>query len=470
MYCYYFEKSFTNLQYLSLGLSSYHHQQQQLPPPPQSSNQAKREMSADAVKSIRVTGQLERDGVIYYTIVMQTFIRQWTVNRRYSQFDTLNARLMKRFPSRTLPAELPPKHFSLLPTFKKQDLSPVQMEERRQGLENYLRAILMAEDPRWRECDEWKAFLQYPLARNLSFSTIHSNNSGSTLASVKEEPAYNSATWTSKFHEQETLISNVRAISRKREAVMQRGAAIEAQKLVNEARPILNGIKETLKLLEKWLEENSKKELTDGERRRRADLVKGLNGDIKTLEKLFSTTITAQNNINNALLDPSQPARPLNAARNSPLQQQQHRWPDNLEFSPGSPQTRSDKSFQQFATSPSSSNRSSSPHNVPQLLRTNTRPQSSRVFGNTSSQTQETGETRKLDNQGLLQFQQVQLKRQDSQLEQLSKVLSKQKEMGWQIHDELKLQQEMLTELDENIDQVHTKLQQANKQITKIGK
>src|SRR6266545_839415 len=86
---------------------------------------------------------------IVYRIDIQAHVRSWQMWRRYSEFDDLHTEITKATSS-SPPASLPPKHAlkSVLPmSFVQKDVK--ELEERREGLEKYLRAILSAKDDKW---------------------------------------------------------------------------------------------------------------------------------------------------------------------------------------------------------------------------------------------------------------------------------------------------------------------------------
>lgn len=80
----------------------------------------------------------------------------------------------------------------------------------------------------------------------------------------------------------------------------------------------------------------------------------------------------------------------------------------------------------------------------------------------------ETNETRELDNEGVLQLQKQMMKDQDLDVEELAKIVRKQKDMGLAIHDELELQNEMLRMLDQDVSRVNDKVNIAKKRMGKI--
>jgi regulator of vacuolar morphogenesis len=92
--------------------------------------------------------------------------------KRYSEFDELNDKLVRLFPNNPPPYEMPVKHY-----FQSTLGNPVLVEERRRGLEEFLRGILFHKDDRWRETDEWKEFLAIPTGRSLDASTMYTSES-----------------------------------------------------------------------------------------------------------------------------------------------------------------------------------------------------------------------------------------------------------------------------------------------------
>ena len=80
----------------------------------------------------------------------------------------------------------------------------------------------------------------------------------------------------------------------------------------------------------------------------------------------------------------------------------------------------------------------------------------------------ETAETRELDNQGLLQLQKQRIENQDLDVEELRKIVQRQKELGVRINEELEVQDEMLRFVDEDVDRVQGKIDIAKKRVGKI--
>lgn len=350
--------------------------------------------SADAVSNIKVTDFVIKDSVTYYNILIKTFLRQWTVSRRYSQFEALHAGFLKMFPDHPPPASLPPKHLNLISNFLfRHEVDKEQLEERRLSLEAYLKAILINEDSRWRESQEWMHFLQYPLTRELSF------------ASPSEK--YTMASWMSQFSGQQSQVASIRQQIRNRESAALKCDTSKVHQITSNARKIADDVMKELKNLEKWVEDaGSKKQILDGERTRRSDLVNGLATEVKNLKKLLD----------------------------KPVEYGAKRITETKRISASMP--------------------------------VEVRPQSRRVFGNIVAQ--ETDETRKFDDMQLAGFQMEQIRRQDYQVEELSKVISRQKAIGLQINEELMMHNNMLDDLATDVDRVGSKIKVANKQMGKL--
>lgn len=80
----------------------------------------------------------------------------------------------------------------------------------------------------------------------------------------------------------------------------------------------------------------------------------------------------------------------------------------------------------------------------------------------------ETDKTRELDNEGVLQLQKQIMKDQDLDVEELAKIVRRQKDMGIAINEELEDQMKMLERVDEDVDRVKGKIDIAKKRIGKV--
>ena len=81
----------------------------------------------------------------------------------------------------------------------------------------------------------------------------------------------------------------------------------------------------------------------------------------------------------------------------------------------------------------------------------------------------ETERTRELDNEGVLKLQQQIMKEQDTDVEDLTKVVRRMRDMGIAINEELVEQGQLLDMLDQDVDRVTGKVQIAKKRLGKIN-
>lgn len=88
-----------------------------------------------------------------------------------------------------------------------------------------------------------------------------------------------------------------------------------------------------------------------------------------------------------------------------------------------------------------------------------------RVLGAPAKETERTME---LDNEGVLQLQKQIMREQDEDLVDLTKIVTRMKEMGVQINEEIVEQNAMLGLLGEDVDRVDGKVRIAKKRIAKI--
>ncbi|GKT88710.1 SNARE complex subunit [Colletotrichum tofieldiae] len=91
-----------------------------------------------------------------YNITLRLPLKSFVVQKRYSDFAGLHQTLT------SLVGSPPPKPLPGKSWFKSTVSSPELTEQRRQGLEAYLRAIAESPDRRWRDTTAWRAFLNLP--------------------------------------------------------------------------------------------------------------------------------------------------------------------------------------------------------------------------------------------------------------------------------------------------------------------
>ncbi|OLN83368.1 Vacuolar morphogenesis protein 7-like protein [Colletotrichum chlorophyti] len=91
-----------------------------------------------------------------YNITLRLPLKSFVVQKRYSDFAALHQTLT------SLVGSPPPKPLPGKSWFKSTVSSPDLTEQRRQGLETYLRAIAESPDRRWRDTSAWRSFLNLP--------------------------------------------------------------------------------------------------------------------------------------------------------------------------------------------------------------------------------------------------------------------------------------------------------------------
>ncbi|KAF5314170.1 hypothetical protein D9611_006850 [Ephemerocybe angulata] len=364
-----------------------------------------------AIQAIFIRGYEERTvpkSHIVYKIDVQAHVRSWQMWRRYSEFDDLHTELTKSTKSAP-PCSLPPKHpFSIL----RPKNEPKVLEERRAGLETYLRAILSAKEDVWRESQAFKDFLGIPVGRQGTLASSH--NPG---------VQFTSSTWLDEHSELQGRLRDVWSDINKRDALSEQGDIAASHKSNVTAKAKLAGVLARIGSMEKALQPLAMGGMSEGELQRRTDMVARLRDDCEKLSRMV--TIARQTSTRAALDNAAGPSS--GGVRAAPESDRAALLGSN-----------------QFA-----------------------RP-ARRVFG-ASSPPKESETTRPLDNQGLLSLQQTQMDQQDNQLSQLTTILQRHRQLGEAIGHEVNLQIEMLDDLDNEVDRVGGKLNSTKQKLNRLG-
>ncbi|KPM36063.1 hypothetical protein AK830_g10503 [Neonectria ditissima] len=280
-------------------------------------------------------------------------------------------------------------------------------KDRQTGLEKYLRGIAESPDRRWRDTSAWRAFLNLP-----SSSTANSSVSAAGRVTSAASGAADPVTWLDIHKDLKQRLHEARQALSKRDAAVDSGnstavseAATAARRALVKAGTLIATLADGLRRMQ----ESTR--LGEGEMRRRRDLVSQARIEREGLDKLC----------NSASSSASAPGR--GAASQAQA---------------------------------SSSDKSS--------LFKGARPMG-RVLGGSVP---ETDKTRELDNQGLLLLQKDEMKQQDSQLDELTLIIRRQKEIGLQIGEEVERQNEMLEHLDDDATRLEAKLKVVNKRLKKM--
>jgi regulator of vacuolar morphogenesis len=355
-----------------------------------------------------------------YNITLRLPLRTFVVQKRYSDFATLHTSLTS-IVSSPPPAPLPSKSW-----FKSTANSPELTESRRAGLETYLRAIAEGPDRRWRETSVWRSFLNLPSTGSGGSSSSVRNEliaanqramggDANKAALVASEPGV----WLDLQREMKGQLQDARLFLARRDgattAQAQYEAGANAKRCLVKAGGLLGNLEEGLKIMadnEKRGSEGGR--VGAGELRRRRDLLGSARVEKEGLEKL-AVSIAAKN---------QSASTAVNGGAAASTQDK------NALFGPGV-----------------------------------SRP-SGRVLG---APVPETERTRELDNEGVLQLQKQMMQNQDLDVEELGKIVRRQREMGLAIQGELELQNEMLKRVDEDAERVGRKIEVAKKRVGKIS-
>lgn len=322
-----------------------------------------------------------------YNITLRLPLRSFTVQKRYSEFAAFHETLVSQVGSAP-PVALPGKSW-----FSSTNKNPTLREERRKGLENYIRAINEAEDSRWRNSSVWRAFLNLPTA-----ATSTNGSGASKLHAVITEPGSaggpitHPTLWLDCYREMKNHLHDARLhLTRRDQATTpqkQHESSAQAKTCLVKAGSMIGGLEQGLKnISDKGVWGGSS--LGDGEIRRRKDLLANAKKEKDGLENLHNAMVTKAK-LDNAVASVQ------------------------------------DK----------------------EALVGSKKPRSGRVLG------KETDRTRELDNHGVLQLQKQTMEEQDMNIEELRKIVARQKDLGIAINNELDIQRELLDMTHEDADRL----------------
>ncbi|KAJ2380511.1 hypothetical protein H4S02_006650 [Coemansia sp. RSA 2611] len=412
------------------------------------------------VKIPHTETRTQPDTHVAYGLQVQGPVRSWSVWHRYSDFLMLAYELSREFPGIEAPSTLPPKSmtswFNKLPAIgSSNDIEFI--EERRRALERYIQSMVVCDDDRWRKSDSLQGFLA-PASKGSRY-LAGKNVPPGISASVSEAGSVNSdtswvtpASWLNDHHDTEQIIRDIRQSILHRENALTRNEISASHQSLLQAKRQLAELGRHTKILESGLEQ-LKTKLTSGELLRRQDMLMRLNEDKANLTQIVTGPGTVSANGDRAaLLDGASPGsgstRVIGRAGNGAAAGSG--GPCRM---PGAMPPRMQGLAQQGMGDSGSAAQQA--------------PRSRRIFGN-SNPPQETNETRGLDNQGLLQLQDQRMQEQDQMAAQFSTLLRRQREMGVAIGNELDLQNQLLTELDQDMDRTGNKITAARRQANRL--
>ncbi|KAI8344038.1 hypothetical protein BC941DRAFT_447060 [Chlamydoabsidia padenii] len=353
-------------------------------------------------------------------------VRNWTIWKRYSEFKKLHEQLISLYPDHPPSSPFPSKSL-FPPTFG----DAQKTEDRRRGLEDYVRAILRDRDDRWRQTDFWKDFLAIP--------TTSTNNS-----SNKNNALYTSESWLEEYQDMTQAGREVRSLMNKRDTHNARNEISASHHCTVQAKKLLLTMASRLAHLDSGIQTG----LSDGELRRRRDMLNTLKEEKDALAKLISTgrqdnDLLYTNTTNHKIPSRQEDRQPMTSSSPSG-----ENWMERKALL-GDDSTKQQQQQQQQQPSRHSTG--------------------GRAFGAAYKLAKETKVTRGLDNEGIAKYQQQLMEDQDRQVEQFSAILNRQKQLGYAIGDELETQTQVLDELDRDVGRTQAKLKFANKRLGKIN-
>ncbi|KAK4123318.1 Phox-like protein [Parathielavia appendiculata] len=335
-----------------------------------------------------------------YNITIRLPLKSFVVQKRYSDFAALHQSLTSQVGCPP-PAPLPAKSW-----FRSTVNSPELTEQRRQGLERYLRAIAEPPDRRWRDTSVWRAFLNLPSANGASVSGLSAEGRVPAigLREANLAAASDPATWLDLVKEMKRELGVARAALDRRERVGEMGEQLEAEaqarKALIKAGSLMGPLEEGLSMMKEA------GRLGAGEYNRRRDALEAAKRDRSLSEQLAAEL-----------------ARSGRGGREQGVASESGR----AKLIPQTPVGR----------------------RLGKVL-------------------QETDETRERENVGVLQLNEDKIKEQDERVKQLGAVVHSLHRTGDMIHNELVYQVEMLDETNALADRVQRKVDVGNRRTKKL--
>ncbi|RAL06126.1 uncharacterized protein BO80DRAFT_343307 [Aspergillus ibericus CBS 121593] len=360
-----------------------------------------------------------------YNITLRLPLRSFTISKRYSDFTTFHTTLTTQT-NAPPPSPLPPKSW-----FQNTISNSTLRESRREALETYLRAINESDDPRWRNSPVWRAFLNLP-----SLPNTNGAGAASRLHAAITDPAdaegggiTDPILWLDCFRDMKGHLHDARlyltrrdqettpqkqheSSARAKSELVRAGGLIGALenglKNLSSSATITGRRRNTASTIATW-SVSGNNTLGEGEMRRRKDLLINARKEKDGLEDLLNA-MAAKSRIDSAVAS-IQDKEALMGTKG------------------GKKAVRS----------------------------------SGRVLG------RETERTRELDNAGVVQLQKQMMADQDIAVDELMRIVNRQKELGIAINNELQVQNELLSLADEDATRLGGKIDIGKKRIGRIS-
>lgn len=355
-----------------------------------------------------------------YDITLHLPLRKQEIKKRYTDFVKLHQDLTSQS-GQPPPIPLPPKKW-LWRTVNNDSLT----EERRAALETYVKAIIEADDGRWRSTAAWRAFLNLPSGAstlNANGSLSSSSPAGRSSASVGALTDPND--WLDVQRDLKAQLQAARQLLKQREAAstaaQQHALSADAKASLVRAASMVQQLDGGLRAIGDagkgdaagW---GGSKKLGDGEIRRRKDVVVAAKKEVEGLEGVLRSMAASRTGGS---------APSSGAAAAATAGDKEALWKGTSAAKPGG-----------------------------------------RVLG---GPLKETERTRELDNSGVLQLQRQVMQEQDEDVMLLGKTVAKLKDMGIMINEELAIQNDMLGLVEQDVDRVQGKIDVGRRRIGKIS-
>ncbi|KAL2130777.1 hypothetical protein VTI74DRAFT_5957 [Chaetomium olivicolor] len=216
-----------------------------------------------------------------YTVAIRDPLRSYVVLKRYSEFAALHSSLTSAVGAPP-PEPLPPKSW-----LRSTVSSPELTEERRAGLERYLRAIAEPPDRRWRDTPQWRAFLNLPASVGGGASAVSVDGKmpairpRDTALAAASDPAM----WSDLYRELKADLKTAQAAVARKESAPEQSERLEAG---TQAKRALIGAGNLLPVLREGLEVMKKEGrlLGEGEYNRRKNLIAAASNEKDGLEQV----------------------------------------------------------------------------------------------------------------------------------------------------------------------------------------
>ncbi|KAF3769727.1 Phox-like protein [Cryphonectria parasitica EP155] len=372
-----------------------------------------------SVPTTSVTSPPDAKPFTQYNITLRLPLRSYVVQKRYTDFNNLHTALTSLVGAPP-PAPLPGKHW-----FKSTVSSAELTEDRRRGLETYLRSIAESPDRRWRDTPAWRSFLNLPAVGGGSAASSSGIGVEGKLPAINTREGNAAAasdprTWTDLHREMKGLLGEARQQLSKRDAASDvgvgyiGGAPTQALEAGAAAKRALVRASNLIRALDDGLKDmGDRRKLGEGELLRRRDLVAAARQERDGLEKVGASIGGSA-------------GHGAAGGRDGPV-------------------SSGDKAV---------------------LLGRGGTGTARRVLG---APLPETERTRELDNAGVLLLQKQQMAEQDQDVEELTRIVRRQRDVGMAIEREVREQLDLLNETDEHVTRVGVKLDVANKKTRKLG-